>query len=370
MRRACLVFTAILLLSGCATISASRQPPAPAQSRDGASATLTINVKADAPPLVRLIAAGLAQTEQTTGYDPAYTKLNYPGGDVPLATGVCADVIVRAFRLASLDLQKEVHEDMTRSFAAYPTTWEAKKPDSNIDHRRVGNLMKWFERQGKALPLTKDAKDYAPGDVVAWDLGNGRLHIGLVTDRHASGLLGQSENFLMVHNIGAGARIEDVLFAWPVIGHYRYFQSNNSDQNTAPARPPAGALKIGFVEDKSFQDGCGCSLQFPEDEKKNRERYVLLHNFENIALMNIDGQDIRLELIENRESAHQDSIRKGERSSELYQAGKLGVRVNYLVTKVCDPNDEACEVTWYDATITVTRDNQKKVLKTKGTCGC
>ncbi|HWQ36842.1 MAG TPA: DUF1287 domain-containing protein [Blastocatellia bacterium] len=173
-----------------------------------------------ATPLEKVIAAAVEQANYTKGYDPAYTKIDCPNGDVPKETGVCADVIVRAFRAANIDLQKEVHEDMTSSFAAYPKTWGARKPDANIDHRRVGNLMKWFERQHKSLPLTKDARDYAPGDVVAWDLGNGRQHIGLITDVKSN----EASRYLIAHNIGTGAQVEDVLFTWRVIGHYRYFQ--------------------------------------------------------------------------------------------------------------------------------------------------
>jgi uncharacterized protein len=175
-----------------------------------------------ARPRERLIAAGVEQTTYTTSYDPAYVKLAYPGGDVARETGVCADVIVRAFRACGVDLQKEVHEDMARSFAAYPQLWRARGPDANIDHRRVANLMKWFERRGKALSVSDRAEDYAPGDVVAWDLGNGRLHIGLVTDIKTGG--GDSPHGLaVVHNISAGAKLEPVLFAWKVVGRYRYF---------------------------------------------------------------------------------------------------------------------------------------------------
>jgi uncharacterized protein len=179
--------------------------------------------RADVTPRERLIAAGVEQTAYTTSYDPAYVKLAYPGGDVARETGVCADVIVRAFRACGVDLQKEVHEDMARSFAAYPQLWRARGPDANIDHRRVANLMKWFERRGKALGVSDRAEDYAPGDVVAWDLGNGRLHIGLVTDVKTGGGDDSPHGLAVVHNISAGAQLEPVLFAWKVIGRYRYF---------------------------------------------------------------------------------------------------------------------------------------------------
>jgi len=146
-------------------------------------------------------------------------KIDYPNGDVPAETGVCSDVVVRAFRKTGLDLQKEVHEDMTRAWAEYPRKWGAKGTDSNIDHRRVLNLMTWLNRQGKSLPVTQDRADYLPGDVVAWDLSEGLEHIGILTNLSSE----SDQHYLVVHNIGAGARIEDVLLAWKIVGHYRYF---------------------------------------------------------------------------------------------------------------------------------------------------
>ena len=167
----------------------------------------------------KLIAAAVEQVGVTTEYDPAYTKLTFPGGDVPAKTGVCADVVIRAFRAIEVDLQKELHDDMKKSFAKYPKKWGLKKPDTNIDHRRVPNLMTWFERQGKLLPLTTNANEYKPGDVVAWELAGGLTHIGIVSDVKAD----DQQTHLIIHNIGAGAQIENRLFEWKIIGHYRYF---------------------------------------------------------------------------------------------------------------------------------------------------
>jgi len=167
-----------------------------------------------------LIDGAVAQAGVTTGYDPAYVSISYPEGDVPVNTGVCSDVVVRAFRKAGIDLQKEVHEDMSRSFAEYPKRWGLSAPDSNIDHRRVPNLMTYFTRQGKALPITTEPDDYLPGDIVAWDLGGGVYHIGMVTN-----MLSETEReCLIVHNIGAGTRVEDVLLNWTIKGHYRFFK--------------------------------------------------------------------------------------------------------------------------------------------------
>ena len=171
------------------------------------------------PQLRQMLDGAIAQAGVTTSYDPSYVALDYPGGDVPERTGVCSDVVVRAFRKASIDLQKEVHEDMKAARSEYPKKWGANSPDRNIDHRRVLNLMTYFKRQGKSLPVSNSATNYQPGDIVAWELTSGIDHIGIVTN-----MLSDSENrYLIVHNIGAGTRIEDVLFAWTIKGHYRLF---------------------------------------------------------------------------------------------------------------------------------------------------
>ena len=166
---------------------------------------------------VDLVKAARAQVGVTLIYDPAYRPLSYPGGDLPPARGVCTDVVIRALRTArSIDLQKQVHEDMQAHFRAYPHGRNPAKPDANIDHRRVPNLMIWFTRAGYAVPRTHAADDYLPGDIVAWALRPGVTHIGIVSDRHAAGGVP-----LIVHNIGAGAREEDILFRFNIIGHYR-----------------------------------------------------------------------------------------------------------------------------------------------------
>ena len=171
------------------------------------------------PQLKQMLDGAIAQAGVTTGYDPSYVALDYPGGDVPERTGVCSDVVVRAFRKAGTDLQKEVHEDIKAARAEYPIRWGAIGPDRNIDHRRVLNLMTYFKRQGKSLHISDSSTDYQPGDIVAWELTSGIDHIGIVTNR----LSDSEDRYLIVHNIGAGTRIEDVLFAWPIKGHYRYF---------------------------------------------------------------------------------------------------------------------------------------------------
>ena len=169
----------------------------------------------------KVAGAARAQVGVTLAYDPAYTRIPYPMGDVPAARGVCTDVVVRAYRAAGLDLQRRVHEDMRANFRAYPRNWGLRRPDPNIDHRRVPNLQRYFARHGQALPLRAQAADYRAGDVVSWKLPNGLDHVGIVSHRRVGSGVGARP--LVVHNIGAGAREEDVLFAWKQTGHYRSF---------------------------------------------------------------------------------------------------------------------------------------------------
>ena len=169
----------------------------------------------------RLLAAAHAQQGVTRHYDGRYVSLAYPGGDVPADRGVCTDVVIRALRATGLDLQQAVHEDMRRDFAAYPALWGLRRPDRNIDHRRVPNLETWLRRAGHALPASARAADYQPGDLVSWRLPGGLPHIGVVSDRVAGDGSGRR---LVVHNIGAGVQVEDVLLAWPPVGHFRVFR--------------------------------------------------------------------------------------------------------------------------------------------------
>ncbi|GGA72490.1 DUF1287 domain-containing protein [Arenimonas soli] len=176
---------------------------------------------AQAGQVERVLAAAHGQVGTTLHYDGSYRRLDYPGGDVPADRGVCTDVVVRALRAAGLDLQQAVHEDMRRAFSAYPALWGLSRPDRNIDHRRVPNLETWLRRQGHALPVGNEAGAFRPGDLVSWRLPNGLPHIGIVSDRRAEDGSGR---WLVVHNIGAGTRVEDVLLAWPVVGHFRLFR--------------------------------------------------------------------------------------------------------------------------------------------------
>jgi uncharacterized protein len=167
--------------------------------------------------LARLSSAAVERTHHPVRYVSDYVRIPYPGGDVPTDTGVCTDEVIRSYRTLGIDLQKEVHEDMVRDFAAYPHGRQ-RYPDANIDHRRVPNLMVFFARHGITLPITPDPHMYTPGDVVAWNLGGGITHIGIVVSQR-----GRSGSYMIVHNIGRGPQMEDVLFGWKIIGHYRYY---------------------------------------------------------------------------------------------------------------------------------------------------
>ena len=183
-----------------------------AATSTGSSDRLTVS----SPRIAKLVAAAVAQYGETVYYDPSYVRLSHPNGDVPKDRGVCSDVVIRALRGVGIDLQVAVHEDMRAPWNAYPKLWNLRRPDANIDHRRVANLMTYFARGGDALRVSDKAAMYRPGDLVAWRLDSGRLHIGVVTDQ-----LAPNRNPLVAHNIGAGVQLEDVLFSWKIIGHYR-----------------------------------------------------------------------------------------------------------------------------------------------------
>jgi uncharacterized protein YijF (DUF1287 family) len=170
--------------------------------------------------LKHLSAAAIERTHHTVRYIPAYVRIPYPGGDVPADTGVCTDEVIRSYRTLGIDLQKEVHEDMAANFSAYPRKWSwlLARPDSNIDHRRVPNLQVFFARKGESLRITQQPTDYQPGDLVTWDLGGNVPHIGIVVDQKAA-----TGRYMLVHNIGQGPKMEDVLFDWRITGHYRYY---------------------------------------------------------------------------------------------------------------------------------------------------
>jgi uncharacterized protein YijF (DUF1287 family) len=167
----------------------------------------------------KLIQAAIERTKHIVRYDGSYRKISYPNGDVPDDVGVCTDLVIRSYRKLGIDLQKDIYEDMKSNFSMYPKLWGLSKPDPNIDHRRVPNLQTLFKRKGILLPVTKNPNDYVAGDIVSWMLPGNLPHIGIVIDSRS----GDDSKPLIVHNIGSGPVIEDILFDFQITGHYRYY---------------------------------------------------------------------------------------------------------------------------------------------------
>jgi len=170
----------------------------------------------------KLSEAAISIIDPSIDYDPAYFSIKYPNGDVPKNKGVCTDVIIRAYRKLDIDLQKEVHEDMISHFSEYPNLqkWGMTKTDTNIDHRRVPNLEIFFERNGEELPVTNNPKDYKTGEIVTWMINDKLPHIGIVTNQKSR----DGKRNLIVHNVGGGQVLDDCLFDYKIVGHYRYWE--------------------------------------------------------------------------------------------------------------------------------------------------
>jgi len=194
-----------------------------ATSRSGLLALLALGSSVFAQPsaddfAARLVDAAMERLSHDVTYDGSYRSIDYPNGDVPDNVGACTDLVVRAYRGAGIDLQQAVHEDMESGFAEYPQLWGHRGPDTNIDHRRVPNLQVFFERNGEVLATPREADAYRPGDLVTWMLAANLPHIGIVVARRSA----DGERPMLVHNIGNGPELEDVLFEFPITGHYRY----------------------------------------------------------------------------------------------------------------------------------------------------
>jgi uncharacterized protein YijF (DUF1287 family) len=166
----------------------------------------------------RLAAAALDRTQTTVNFDNVYYKIDFPGGDIAEDRGKAEDLIVRAYRKVGIDLQVEVHADIRDNFYAYPQIFGAKAPDTNVDHRRVENLQRFFTRKGETLAVTKDELDYNFGDIVIWQLLDGNKHIGIVVPGPGA----KKTEKWVVHNIGDGPEWEKKLFDYSIKGHFRY----------------------------------------------------------------------------------------------------------------------------------------------------
>ncbi len=167
-----------------------------------------------------LVDAALERLSHRVKYDGSYRQISFPWGDVPDNIGVCTDVVIRSYRKLGIDLQERVNVDMWNAFEAYPNLpkWGRIRPDSNIDHRRVLNLRVFFARNGTVLPISNVANDYRPGDIVTWDIMPGMPHIGIITNKVSN----DKKRPLIVHNMGKGPKLEDILFTLTITGHYRY----------------------------------------------------------------------------------------------------------------------------------------------------
>ncbi|WP_369979334.1 DUF1287 domain-containing protein [Xanthomonas bundabergensis] len=219
-------FSVLFGIGICVVLSATsckphQEEPTPApRSSNSDDAVAHPAARDNLPASVRtVIAASRARTSLGETYDPTYYSIAYPGGDVPNDRGVCTDVVIRAYRHLGIDFQQLIHEDMRQNFSAYPRLWGNASTDRNIDHRRVPNIETFLTRKGASLPIGDRAVDYRPGDLVTWRLTGGLPHIGIVSDRHAPG----SDRPLILHNIGAGTAEDDILFAYPIAGHFRYY---------------------------------------------------------------------------------------------------------------------------------------------------
>jgi uncharacterized protein YijF (DUF1287 family) len=218
--RIIIVLCLLTVFAACGEIDSPRGKPEDSVVFSGSRTEKPRLAEISSAEIRNVLESANRQLETTKNYTQEYVAIPYPNGDLPVETGACTDVIIRAFRASGVDLQKEVHEDMTGNFTLYPQKWGLPKPDTNIDHRRVPNLQTFFTRKGKSLPLTRNAKDYLPGDVVAWDIdGKGMTHIGVVSNVFDE----KTKRYLVIHNMGWGTKLEDFLLQWKVIGHYRYF---------------------------------------------------------------------------------------------------------------------------------------------------
>lgn len=185
--------------------------------------------------------AAIELTKVSVEYDPSYFIISYPNGDIPSHLGVNADVIIRAYRKVGVDLQKEVHEDILKNEEAYPfSLWNQTEPDTNIDHRRVPNLQVFFTRNGDVLSIDENNDTYKEGDIVIWEMDNNKLHIGIVTDRKSA-----YGTPLVVHNSASGQRLQNVLFHFQIIGHYRY---SGARKNIEIRTKPIDSVKDIIVE--------------------------------------------------------------------------------------------------------------------------
>jgi len=256
---------------------------------------ITRNARAPSPFLSKLNNAALGRLKSRVRYDGSYVKIGYPWGDVPANIGVCTDVVIRSYRKLGIDLQQQVHQDMSAAFYNYPnlSKWKLKAPDTNIDHRRVVNLRKFFARRGAALPITRNPYDYKPGDLVTWIVGPSFPHIGIVVNKPTRA---DPRRMMIVHNIAEGPKMEDILFRFPITGHYRYTPNHmgNIPRSTFTKRAPRRNLsrrnQMSYAQllNASNRLGTNKAARIKPAPTKSRS------NTSSLKLANLTAEDARI----------------------------------------------------------------------------
>ena len=242
-----------------------------------------------------LSSAALNRLRSRVRYDGSYVKIAYPWGDVPANTGVCTDVVIRSYRRLGIDLQQQVHNDMSVAFNSYPNVrkWKLTRPDSNIDHRRVYNLKRFFTRRGAALPVTHNPHHYKPGDLVTWMVGKDLPHIGVVVNRRSQT---DPNRFMIVHNIANGPEMEDILFRFPITGHYRYtpaMMRNIPKANYAAAsraKRKASSRSINYAQLVAAAKILGTQ---PTKKNIHRSPSKKIKAFDPITLANLNNKEMQ-----------------------------------------------------------------------------
>jgi len=251
------------------------------------------NNRAASPFLNKLSNAALSRLKSRVRYDGSYVKIGYPWGDVPANTGVCTDVVIRSYRKLGIDLQQQVHQDMNASFKNYPnlSKWKLKAPDANIDHRRVVNLRKFFARRGAALPISPNPADYKPGDLVTWMVGPNLPHIGVVVNKPTRA---DPRRLMIVHNIANGPQIEDVLFRFPMTGHYRYTPANMGNiPRTAYKNKPSPRRARSRLNQINHAELLAASRQLGASAPR-RAATTKPQNNRSLKLANLSAEDARI----------------------------------------------------------------------------
>ncbi len=242
----------------------------------------------------KLSSAALGRLKSKVRYDGSYLKIAYPWGDVPANIGVCTDVVIRSYRKLGIDLQQQVHQDMKLAFNTYPNLkkWGLSRPDTNIDHRRVYNLRQFFARKGAALPITRDPNKYKPGDVVSWMVGPGLPHIGVVVNKRSKA---DPRRFMIVHNIAHGTQLEDMLFRFPITGHYRYtaVHAKNSPSHTQIASRHKAPRATSQKDMNLLRAAASSLLKTTSKTAKAKTKTISSKNNQKIVLATLNEKAVR-----------------------------------------------------------------------------